>query len=502
MKILGYELKVKHIIENPGHDELRFLAADGEITTVFGTPSYVTQVRNRIAEATRIADTDIARPEYLPIVKEVLEYLKDKTLIQVDRTMCRNTDFSLACRLYVTKKYARIPLMWGETLFPPIHDREPDLVTITIPEWHEKQVLVFPEDGLTLILGSDYKGENKKSMLRHSMYRAKKLGWLGLHAGSKILRVKRNGSLADMGFLFFGLSGTGKTTLSCHSHWLRGEEKVSIRQDDVVLLRRDSSALGTEESFYIKTDKMSAQDQPLLYAALISPRAILENVMTNKETGEIDFHDTTLTSNGRAVVKRGDIAYTDDSIDLPRTDCIVFITRRNDIIPPIARLNSEQAAAAFMLGESIETSAGDPSQAGKSKRVVGTNPFIVGPPHEEGNRFLEILRENPHIECFLMNTGRVGAKDDFKGENITLKISARLIELVARGEIRWRIDSCWGYEVPEEIPGLNMDVYDPQHYYQQDEYDALCEKLKSERLEWLEQFAGLEADIIGTLLRK
>ena len=77
-----------------------------------------------------------------------------------------------------------------------------------------------------------------------------------------------------------------------------------------------------------------------------------------------------------------------DGIDLEKANKIVFITRRNDVVPVCARLTSEQAAAYFMLGESIETSAGDPTKAGQAKREVGTNPFIVGPEAEEGNRIL------------------------------------------------------------------------------------------------------------------
>ena len=102
---------------------------------------------------------------------------------------------------------------------------------------------------------------------------------------------------------------------------------------------------------------------------------------------------------------------TGDGIDLPKANKIVFITRRNDVVPVCARLTPEQAAAYFMLGESIETSAGDPTKAGQAKREVGTNPFIVGPEAEEGNRLLAILRENPDMQAYILNTGSIGARD-------------------------------------------------------------------------------------------
>ncbi len=499
MEILGKQLKAREIIDNPGDEELRSLARHEEITTIFGTPSYITRVRSRSAKSTQVVQGAQPTAEQAQLVDKVLDYLKDKSLIQLDRIMCQAPEFRLNCRLYVTREFARIPLIWGQTLFPPRPGQEADFVTLTVPEWKERHVLVFPGQGLTIILGTDYKGENKKSMLRQTMYRAKQRGWLGLHAGSKIVRVRRQGKLTDIGFLFFGLSGTGKTSLSCHGHWLRGEERVIIRQDDVVLLRHDGSVLGTEDSFYIKTEGLNVEEQPLLYAAAISPRAILENIWVDKESGRVDFYDSSLTSNGRAVVKRSDIAYTDESIDLPRADCIVFITRRNDIVPAIARLNPEQAAAAFMLGESIETSAGDSSKAGQSKRVVGSNPFIIGPEFEEGNRFLEILRANPDIQCFLMNTGRVGIGQDFEGDKITLKMSSKLIELIARNQIKWRKDPYWGYEVPAEAPGLDMEHFNPAQYYDKSTYKELCDKLRSERREWLNRFPELYPEIIKTV---
>ncbi|GAH60293.1 unnamed protein product, partial [marine sediment metagenome] len=277
------------------------------------------------------------------LVDEVLNYLRGKEMIRLDRVMCHNPDFKTNCRLYVTADYPRLPLMWGNTLFPS-EGGEPDFTAIDVPEWPEKKTLVFPESGLTLIMGSDYKGEVKKAMLRQIMYWAKKRGNLGLHAASKIIRVLRDGQLRDFGVILFGLSGTGKTALSCHSHWLRPPERVVIRQDDVVILRSDGSAIGTEESFYLKTDGLEPDMQPLLYAAAISPRSILENVAVDPETGKVDFFDTTLTSNGRAMVKRRDIAFTDSDIDLGRADFVCFITRRQDILPPVVRLTPEWGA--------------------------------------------------------------------------------------------------------------------------------------------------------------
>ncbi len=495
-KIFGKTFQPKKIIDNPSDESLREWASQhGGVITEFGNLSVTTKVRNRMAKLTEVIMGD-PDPEDLELIRKVLEYLKDKEVIQLDRVMCMTPGFKKSCRLYVTAEYARLPLMWGNTLFPP-DGKEPDFVSLAVPEWEEKRVLVFPEMGLTIVLGSDYKGEQKKAMLRQVMYWAKKNGNLGLHAASKILRVFRGNQLTDIGFLLFGLSATGKTTLSCHSHWLRFPETAVIRQDDVVILKRDGSAVGTEDSFYIKTEGLEPGSQPLLYAAALSPRAILENVCVEPQTGKVDFLDTTLTSNGRAMVKRKDIAFTDDQIDLGQVNIIVFITRRHDIMPPVVRLSPEWAAAAFMLGESIESSAGDPSQAGKALRVVGTNPFIVGSYAEEGNMFLDILRENPGIQCFILNTGNVGGM--VRGQKITVRDSIKIVEMIARDRITWRRDDFWGYDIPSEIPGIEPARFDPKNYYSDEQIEQLSQDLKSERLAWLSQFSPLNQDILNAI---
>ncbi|MEW6553967.1 MAG: phosphoenolpyruvate carboxykinase (ATP) [Actinomycetota bacterium] len=500
-EIYGQKFEPGKVIDNPSDLQLREWALEqGGMMTQTGNLAVITNVRSRSAKFTEIYHDKAPEEKDLKLIHDVFEHLKNNEVIRLDRRMCMHPDYLFHARVYITADYARIPLMWGNTLFEPDDpDGKPDFITITIAEWPERRVMVFPEEGLTIILGSDYKGENKKAMLRQLMYAVKKRGCLGLHAGSKIIRVKRQGELTDVGFLFFGLSGTGKTSLTCHSHWLDHPERIIIRQDDVVILRPDGSALGTENSYYVKTDALDLDSQPLLYAACLSPRTILENVMVHEDTLAIDFRDSTITSNGRAMVKRSDVAFTDDQIDLPKVHNIVFITRRQDVVPPIARLSPEFGAAAFMLGESIETSAGDPTMAGRAIRVVGTNPFIVGSESEEGNIFLSILRGNPDIQCYMMNTGRVGGTEGLAGENISVRDSVKIIEMIARDEIKWKEDPFWGYEVPEEIPGMDYSRFDLGNFYQPSEISSLEEALRNERIEWLERFEDLDPDILNAI---
>ncbi|MTI85353.1 MAG: phosphoenolpyruvate carboxykinase (ATP) [Firmicutes bacterium] len=498
----------RQMITNPTHSQLIELAREGCKKTIHNSTSFVSKVRNRSAKHTYVVEEGldlgvdqqgISPEKAIEIATQVHEYLKEQDVIQLDRRMGLQGDFTFNCRLYITSPYARIPLKWNFMLFPPAGNvTEPDLVSVYVPEWPERVIFCHPQAGITYILGTDYFGEAKKSFLRMAMFRAKQAGGLGFHAGSKVLQVKStNGGLKDVGFLLFGLSGTGKTTLTMHDHDLTAPEQAIIRQDDVVLMDSNGYCYGTENGFYIKTEGLD-ESQKVLYHAAECPQAIFENVKVNDD-GTIDFDNSELTSNGRGVIRREDVEGVDESIDLDKAHRFIFITRHDKIVPPVAKLNPSQAAAFFMLGESVETSAGDPTKAGQSKREVGTNPFIVGSEGEEGNRLLKILKANPDIECYLLNTGSVGMGGNRPGVKISIQASTNILKHIAKGDIEWKEDPHWGYMVPASIPEMDVRLYEPAEYYKQDEYQKMVTSLREDRKKWLEKYKDLKPEIIEAI---
>jgi len=195
-------------------------------------------------------------------------------------------------------------------------------------------------------------------------------------------------------------------------------------------------------------------------------------------------------------VPRRAIPNTSDRIDLDHVDVLLFNMRRYDT-PPICRLVSpEQAAAFYMLGESTITSADDPSRVGQAKRVVGFDPFIVDKPHVNGNRLLRILRDNPGIRCYIVNTGRIGGRD---GVNMTPEVTFAAIRGTLTENIKWKYDDILGCEIPETLEIANPEQYHPYTHYTRSGYAEMIGALRKERREYLAGFSGLAAEIVNAV---
>jgi len=482
----------KSVLKNPSIEKMRSLAKNEEKTTDFGAASYIGAVRSRSAKFTKNSiDHNFDESDFGEL-KKALDYLNSEgKVIQVDRKIGRKEEFH--CRLFVSKKFARVALGWSELLEECDPEREPSMITVMVPEWPVKKILVEADKGITFALGSDYIGEAKKAFLRMWMYQLKKKGWLGLHAGSKLLKLKVNGEVKSFGQLYFGLSATGKSTLTGHGFYLSEPESAEMVQDDVVGLRDDGFCIGTEgKGLFIKTEGLKEEEQPELFHAVTQKNAVLENVWI-EENGKVDFFNYDLTSNGRAVIQRSELSNACSEIDIARADQLFFITR-NPLMPPIARLDPKKAAVAFMLGESVESSAGDPTKAGQSVRIVGTNPFIMGKPGTEGNMLFEFLKKNTGIECFILNTGFVGEGE--KAEKVRVRDSVGFIVSATRKQIDWVFDPDLKLEVSRELIGSK---FDPRSGFEGVEYAQRINILRAERKEWLSCFPELMDEIQAEL---
>jgi phosphoenolpyruvate carboxykinase (ATP) len=518
----------------PNTKELEQTAERYGVRTVYGNYNFASTVKNRSAWLTvYVGSPKVLQPQLNQKQKEIFtdapktvelvhKYVEGAPIVCVERTMGDNLYFNPHCTLYVSvhrKEMMRLAYMIGQTLFPLREEAPgPELYLLFIPEWQEKdrQILVFPEINVTYVLGTDYYGEAKKGFLRMAMWASKQEGMLGVHAGAKIVKARDStGRIRRYSMILFGLSATGKTTHACHNHGLLEDgEGQEIVQDDVVFIKPDGSALGSEKGFYLKTGYLDPKVQPIIFRAAISHNTIFENVMVDY-MGNVHFDDTTLTENGRAIIQRDDLgADKSENVNLPPLDeldgmIVIFITRRNTVVPIASKLTLEQAATAFMLGESVETSAGDPRLAGESVREVGTNPFIVGDEAYEGNWFYDFLkRHGDKVQCYLLNTGGVGEiRENGKDGNKILKQALRVeipeMATVIRGIVRnsaeWMRNPYFDTLVPVNINGLQMAKFDLSKFYSQEQINAYVNKLKEERLEWLKRFKNLNPAILNAV---
>jgi len=510
--------------------EIRRAAERYGVRTVYGNYNFVSAVKNRSARLTvyvgsskvwqhRLNQRQEIILRYVPKTVELAaKYVKKAPFVCVESTMGENSFFNPHCTLYVSvyrKEMIRLAYMIQQTLFPFREGAPgPNLYLLFIPEWQEKdrQVLVFPEIGVTYVLGTDYYGEAKKGFLRMAMWAGKQEKMLGLHAGAKIVKVIDNsGRMRRYSIILFGLSATGKTTHACHNHGLiNGGEGQEIVQDDVIFMKQDGSAFGSEKGFYLKTGYLDPKVQPILFRAAISPATIFENVMVDY-LGNVHFDDTTLTENGRGIIQRDDLcADRSESVNLPQLNeldgmFIFFITRHNTVVPIASKLSPEQAAAAFMLGESIETSAGDPRRAGESVREVGTNPFIIGDEAYEGNWFYKFVRSNfDKVQCYLLNTGGVGEKrEEITGIvrrpvlRVEIPEMAAIIRGIVKENIEWVKDPYFDTMIPKTVNGLDLTKFDLSRFYSEDQINGYTASLKEERAKWLKQFNNLNPEIVN-----
>src|SRR5213596_4010140 len=403
-------------------------------------------------------------------------------MVQIDGYIGNDPDFRTPARLYVEAANANIAGMQQQLYFEPAEDDfEPELTIVYTPNLEassfsdDRLIMVDLEQGVTRVFNSDYFGESKKGGLRMWNKLVYDRGGLPLHAGCKVIPTDDG----DKVCLIVGLSGTGKTTTT----FTRQNGSLPI-QDDFVAWMPNGRVYATENGCFAKTFGLNPEDEPTIFSAVSQPDSYLENVSQHGD--EPDFYDTNYTSNGRATFPF-DVIEAASADEIDEAHFLLILNKNENIVPAVAKLEGPQAAAFFMLGETTGTSAGGADEAGKFLRVPGTNPFFPMPHDLQGNRFLELLAENP-LEVYVMNTGRVGGPEgDERSRKVQIKHSSAIVKGIAEGTIEWQDDHDFGYQVAASVPGIedaDSAVLRPRELYESqgrsDEYSKIVERLKSE----------------------
>jgi phosphoenolpyruvate carboxykinase (ATP) len=502
--------RAQSVAANPTQAEMRSWVLEHmpRITeTEFGNLNYKAEVKARLAASTFfIAEDEIyqnrmPRAEFEEWAAKQDAYIADKEMILIEGYIGPDPAFQTGARLYMEKTQANIPAMQQQLYFPKDENWSPVFTVIYTPglrcpgKPNERLILVDLENYVTRVFGSDYFGESKMGGLRMWNHYVYEKGGLALHSGLKTFPdVDGEEKVA----IILGLSGTGKTTTTFRQQL--GSLPV---QDDFNALMPGGNVYTTENGCFAKTFGLDPDDEPTIYGGTTRPDAWLENTHVS-EAGNVDFFDDSDTANGRSTFGLENIRHR-SPVDLPPANYMLLLNRNENIIPAVAKLKREQAAAYFMLGETKGTSAGGVEEMGKNLRVPGTNPFFFNNDAMQGNRILELLETMPELEVYLMNTGRVGGTDgDERSKKVKIKHSSAVVQGIVSGTIEWEEDPDFGYYVPTNLPDFpDFELLRPYTLYERqdrlDEYAMIVEKLKEERNEYLRSYPGLDESIVNAI---
>ena len=289
--------------------------------------------------------------------------------------------------------------------------------------------------------------------------------------------------------MFFGLSGTGKTTLSADaSRTLIGDDEHGWS---------DEAVFNFEGGCYAKMIRLAEEAEPEIYATTRRFGTVLENVVMDPVTRDLDFDDNTLAENTRGAYPLDFIPNTSAENLGPAPSNVIMLTADAfGVLPPIARLTPEQAMYHFLSGYTAKV-AGTEIGVTEPEATFSTcfgAPFMPRHPSVYGNLLKKRIAEGG-VQCWLVNTGWTGGKYGV-GNRMPIKATRALLNAALDGSLNnaeFRKDVNFGFEVPVAVPGVDSAILDPRSTWSdKDEYDRTADKLV--RL-FVDNFADFEAHV-------
>jgi len=304
---------------------------------------------------------------------------------------------------------------------------------------------------LVLIAGTLYAGETKKSVFSFLNYLMPAKDVMPMHCSAN---VGKEGDSA----VFFGLSGTGKTTLSADpKRILLGDDEHGWSEGGIY---------NFEGGCYAKTIRLSREAEPEIWDASNSFGAVLENVGMDDVTRVVDFDNDSLTENTRSAYPLRYIANASETGTAGHPNNVVMLCADAfGVLPPIAKLTPSQAMYHFLSGYTAKV-------AGTEKGVVEPEatfstcfgaPFMPRHPSVYGNLLRKQIAEH-NVTCWLVNTGWTGGKYGV-GSRMPIAVTRALLNAALSGElaqVSMRVDPFFGFEVPQALQGVNPQILDPR----------------------------------------
>jgi phosphoenolpyruvate carboxykinase (ATP) len=348
-------------------------------------------------------------------------------------------------------------------------------------------VVLHPTRSEVLIGGTFYAGEIKKSIFTLMNDRSPLEGVFPMHCSAN---VGADGHVA----IFFGLSGTGKTTLSADP------QRALIGDDEHGW--GTSGVFNFEGGCYAKVIRLSASAEPEIYKTTHTFGTILENVVID-EAGTVDFDDDSKTENTRAAYKLEQIANAHPEKRAGHPASVVMLTADAfGILPPIARLDRDQALYYFLSGFTAKL-AGTEIGVTEPQPTFSTcfgAPFLPQPPAVYANMLGRKLDEH-RAGVWLVNTGWTGGPFG-EGERMPIAATRVLLDAALEGrleDVEYHNDPVFGFLVPVEVPGVDSRLLDPRSTWRDPEaYDRKAHELAVMFRENFEQFSP-ELAVAGPL---
>jgi phosphoenolpyruvate carboxykinase (ATP) len=414
------------------------------------------------------------------LLERVAAYLSEREVFALDAYVGADERYRLPIRVVTELAWQSL---FARDLFltppTPPADFEPEFTVIDAGNFSADPardgthsgtfVLVHFGKRLVLIGGTRYAGEIKKSVFTIMNYLMPLRDVLSMHCSANV------GEAGDVA-IFFGLSGTGKTTLSADAKRpLIGDDEHGWSPDGV---------FNIEGGCYAKTIKLSQSAEPEIWAASHRFGTVLENVVFDPQTRALDLDSDAKTENTRAAYPVEFIPNIVPGLKAGHPSTIVMLTADAfGVLPPISRLSKEQAMYHFLSGYTAKV-AGTENGVTEPTATFSTcfgAPFMVHHPTVYAHLLGERISKH-EVECWLVNTGWSGGPYGV-GQRMAIKYTRAMIDAALAGELRdvqYETEPFFGLAIPVSVPGVPSDVLNPRNAWSdKSAYDAQAKRLTS-----------------------
>ncbi|MDX1585721.1 MAG: phosphoenolpyruvate carboxykinase (ATP), partial [Balneolaceae bacterium] len=412
------------------------------------------------------------------LFEKVTDYLADKKIYVKDCFAGADEKYRLNVRVVSEAAYHGL---FAHNMFirpskAELENHEPEFTVLAAPNFKanpdvdgtdtETFILVNFDKKIILIGGTLYSGEVKKGIFSIMNYLLPKQDVMAMHCSAN---MSKDGDTA----VFFGLSGTGKTTLSSdQNRILIGDDEHGWSEDGV---------FNIEGGCYAKTINLSEENEPLIYATTKMPGTILENVVLH-ENREPDFDDTTLTQNTRCSYPITSIPNaSEDGVGNHPSNVIFLTCDAFGVLPPISKLTPEQAMYHFISGYTAKvagTERGVTEPQATFSACFGA-PFMPLHPTVYAELLAEKIRTH-NATVWLLNTGWTGGAYG-EGHRMKLSYTRQMLSEALDGNLddaTFEIDPVFELAIPKEVDGVPGDILFPRNTWKnKDAYDQKAERL-------------------------